>query len=259
MHAATATTTHHPLSDQLVAGYRTDGFCVVRGLLSATECAMYRAESLRLCREADLLEYTGEAAYRRALIQRVNVWRDSAVIAQLTLHPRVCAWATRLASTPLRLWHDHCLAKAPRNGASTEFHQDQPYWPHLDSLQPISVWIALQDVPVERGCMSFIPGSQQLTELGASDLTDAGGLIALHPELAWQPRVTIPLRAGDVTFHHGRTAHRANANDTDEYRVAHTVIYMPRTTRFSGASHCVTDPLCLAVGEVIAGDLFPEV
>lgn len=248
-----------PLPADLVAGYRRDGFCVVRGLLSAGECAEYRAECLRLCEESDLLRNQPGSKYRAALIQRVNVWRDSPAIARLTLLRQLCAWATALAGEPLRLWHDHILAKAPKNGAPTEFHQDQPYWPHRDSAQPISAWIALQDVPVERGCMSFIPGSQHLTGLGSSDLTDAGGLFALRPELAMEPRVTIPLRAGDVTFHHGRTAHRANANDTDEYRVAHTVIYMPRTTTYAGTGHCVTDGQGFAAGQVLAGELFPEI
>jgi phytanoyl-CoA hydroxylase len=62
-----------------------------------------------------------------------------------------------------------------------------------------------------------------------------------------------------VTFHHGRTAHRANANDTDEYRVAHTVIYMPRTTTYAGTGHCVTDGQGFTAGQVLAGDLFPEI
>jgi len=260
MHPATATATAlRPLPAELTAGYRRDGFCVVRGLLTAEECGSYRAECLRLCGESDLLRNKEGSKYRQALIQRVNVWRDSPLMARLTLHRQLTAWATALAGEPLRLWHDHILAKAPKNGAPTEFHQDQPYWPHRTSPQPISAWIALQDVPVERGCMSFIPGSNRRTDLRSTDLTDAGGLFALCPELAYEPRVTIPLKAGDVTFHHGRTAHRANANDTDDYRVAHTVIYMPRTTTFSGTGHCVTDGQGFAEGQVLAGELFPEV
>ncbi len=260
MPTTTATATAiAPLASDLVADYRQDGFCVARGLLGADECSRYRAESLRLCSEGGLLNEPGESKYRRALIQRVNIWRYSTIMAELTLHPRLVAWATQLAGVPLRLWHDHALTKAPHNGAATEFHQDQPYWPHLDSAQPISAWIALQDVPVECGCMSFIPGSHRLTGLAATDLTDAGGLFALKPELAMEPRVTIPLRAGDVTFHHGRTAHRAFANDTDGYRVAHTVIYMPRTTRWSGSEHAVIAAGDFALGDLIQGELFPEV
>lgn len=254
----TAHTALSQLSADLVASYRRRGFCLVEGLLGPEECARYRAESLRLAGdEAKLTSTAGR--YRQALCQRVNVWRDSPCLRELTLHPQLCAWATELAGTPLRLWHDHALIKDPHNGAATEFHQDQPYWPHQDSPNPISAWIALQDVPPERGCMSFIPGSHRLDELGATDLTNAGGLFALRPELAWAERVMVPIRAGSVTFHHGRTAHQANPNDTDEHRVAHTVIFMPRTTRWDGRAHVVIRPGDFAVGDRIAGDLFPEV
>lgn len=256
---STATATTRPLSADLVAGYRSRGFCLVDGLLTPEQCARYRAESLRLAAEEDHLTTTAGTRYRKALRQRVNIWRDSPVMRELTLHPDLCAWATQLAGTPLRLWHDHALIKDPHNGAATEFHQDQPYWPHQDSPNPISAWIALQDVPPERGCMSFIPGSQRLTTLSATDLTDAGGLVGLCPELAWQERVMVPIRAGSVTFHHGRTAHCANPNATAEHRVAHTVIFMPRTTRYTGVRHVVTDGLGLRPGEVLQGELFPEV
>lgn len=248
-----------PLPADLVAGYRSRGFCRVEGLLTPAECARYRAESLRLAAEDGRLTGQAGTTYRKALVQRVNIWRDSPVMAELTLHPQLCAWASQLAGVPLRLWHDHALIKEPMNGAATEFHQDQPYWPHSDSPEPISAWIALQDVPPERGCMSFIPGSQRLNDLGATDLTDAGGLFALRPELAWAERVTLPLRAGDLTFHHGRTAHMANPNATDQHRVAHTVIYMPRTTRFSGSGHVVTRDAGYRPGDVLQGELFPEV
>ncbi len=246
-----------PLPDRLVASYRERGFCKIEGLLTPDQCARYRAESLRLAGDASRLN--GSAGYQRVLTQRVNIWRDSAIMAELTLHPQLCAWATQLAGVPLRLWHDHALIKQPMNGAATEFHQDQPYWPHRDSREPISAWIALQDVPVERGCMTFIPGTQHLTDLRATDLADATGLLSLRPELAWSERVTLPLRAGDLTFHHGRTAHMANANATDQHRVAHTVIFIPRTTRFSGGNHVCTNGSGCKPGEILAGEMFPEV
>jgi phytanoyl-CoA hydroxylase len=254
----TATALRH-LSADLVASYRSRGFCRVEGLLSPEECAMYRAESLQLAAQTEGLNGQAGTSYRKALVQRVNIWRESPMMASLTLHPQLCAWATQLAGVPMRLWNDHALIKEPMNGAPTEFHQDQPYWPHLDSAQPISAWIALQDVPAERGCMSFIPGSQHLTNLSATDLTDARGLFNLRPELVWHERVTLPLKAGDLTFHHGRTAHMANANATDQHRVAHTVIFMPRTTRFSGSGHVVTKDAGFAPGDLLQGPLFPDV
>jgi ectoine hydroxylase-related dioxygenase (phytanoyl-CoA dioxygenase family) len=77
--------------------------------------------------------------------------------------------------------------------------------------------------------MTFIPESQKYTELTAQNLGDARSLFGLCPELMWEPHVTIPLMAGDCTFHHGRCAHMANDNATDEPRVAQSIIFMDAT------------------------------
>ncbi len=75
----------------------------------------------------------------------------------------------------------------------------------------------------------------------------------------WEPRVTIPLRAGDCTFHHARCAHMATPNLTDEPRVAHVVIYMDATTTYRKQRHVVTDPLGLEEGQRLDGELFPAI
>ena len=131
--------------------------------------------------------------------------------------------------------------------------------PHAESPDPISAWIALCDVPVERGAMTFIPESHQKTDLPAQSLNDPRSLFTICPELEDWPRVTLPLKAGDCTFHHGRTAHMAAPNSTDVSRLAHVVIYMDRETRYQGAAHVVTDPLELKAGDRLDGPLFPEI
>lgn len=235
-----------------IQSYRQNGFTVARGLLSRAEAARYREAALRATTR--LKAYTDAAV----LHQFVNVWRDDPVLRELTLLPKLGAWATRLAGVPLRLWHDHLLIKRPHNHAPTEFHQDQPYWPHANSAHPISAWIALCDVPVEKGCMTFIPGSHRRTDLAVQNLVDARSLFTLCPDLEYEPRVTIPLRAGDCTFHHGRCAHMANANQTDDIRVAHVVIFMDATTTYTVKPHPVTDPLGLKAGALLDSELFPS-
>ncbi|MCC7491160.1 MAG: phytanoyl-CoA dioxygenase family protein [Fimbriimonadaceae bacterium] len=239
---------------EMVARYRADGFVKVGGLLSLAAAARFRAAALAVMESREEVRSGGEV-----FDQHVNVWRHDAVIRELTLLPRLAAAATALVGQPLRLWHDHLLIKRPHGNVSTEFHQDQPYWPHANSPDPISAWIALQDVPVERGCMTFLPGSHARRDLPAQNLRDAGSLFGLCPDLQWEPRVTLPLRAGDCTFHHGRCAHMATPNLTTEARVAHVVIFMERTTTFNGAAHVCTAPLDLAVGAPLAGELFPDV
>ncbi len=107
--------------------------------------------------------------------------------------------------------------------------------------------------------MTFIPGTQNRTDLRPQDLADEADLMKLWPDLVYEPRVTLPLRAGDCTFHNSFTAHMANANDTDIARVAHIVVYMDADTTYTGAKHVVTDPLGLQVGDLLSGELFPRV
>ncbi len=250
-------TTPDDVSSETIANYQRDGFAHVPGIISKAEAARFHAAAVGVAGRMKARAEEG-TAYRKALAQFVNVWREDEAIRELTLHPNVAAVAEKLAGVPLRLWHDQILIKDPHNNAATEFHQDQPYWPHDHSLQPLSAWIALLDVPVERGCMSFIPGSHRRTDLQATDLTNARGLFDKCPELQWEPRVTVPLRAGDCTFHHARCAHMATPNNTDEPRVAHVVIYMDAATIFNGKPHLVTGPLSLQPGHVLEGELFPS-
>jgi hypothetical protein len=241
------------VAEQTVEWYRANGFVRINGVLSPEEVKDFHRAAL------ELMDQT--ASYRKdaVLDQRVNVWRQHTILRKLTLNPLIAGIAETLAGAPLRLWHDQLLVKPAGDSAATEFHQDQPYWPHQSSFLSLTAWIALVDVPVERGCMSFLPGTHELTELPRHELEHEQGLFELVPELRWRARVTVPLRAGDCTFHHGRTAHYAGPNRTSVQRIAHAVIYIDANTRFNGARHVVTNPLSLSPGQMLEGELFPRV
>jgi ectoine hydroxylase-related dioxygenase (phytanoyl-CoA dioxygenase family) len=250
------TTTPESLSEETIQQYRKDGFVSIQGIISKEEAARFRQAALDAQKHFKSLT-GGERS--RIFTQLVNVWTDDEEMSVLTLHPNVAAVAEKLAGVPLRLWHDHILIKQPHNNAPTEFHQDQPYWPHVNSTHALSAWIALVDVPVEKGCMTFIPGSQAMTELPSQDLSDEHDLMRKSPELIWKPRVTVPLQAGDCTFHHARTAHMATSNFTDDPRVAHIVIYIDASTVYTGKAHVVSDPVGLEPGKLLEGKYFPTV
>lgn len=246
------------ISDQDIAQYQENGFYRVRGIISPEEAEAFRKAADRVLKSGKD-EQGGHTVFR----QYVNTWRIDDELKKLALHSTVARVASKLAGVRLRLWHDHLLVKEPTKSTPTHFHQDQPFWPHDKAPNPLSCWIALNDVPVERGCMTFIPGSNRMTDLSAQDLNDAGSLFSVAPELAWDERVTLPLKAGDCTFHHGRTAHMANANESDQNRYGFVIIFMDATATYTGLDHAVTDPLRdsgkLKVGDPLTGDLFPEV
>ena len=246
------TLTARALNEEQVGYYRENGFLHVPAVLTPEEVERYRSAASSAYDNLVSLD-PGNQMFR----QIVQVWKSDPVLRELTMHKGLAARATELAGMPLRLWHDQLLIKKPHNLTPTEFHQDAPYWPHAGSRHQISAWVALVDVPVERGCMTFIPGSQRRRDLHAIDLTDRTDLFNAAPDLVYEPRVTVPLRAGDCTFHNGFLAHTANANDTDEYRYAMVNIYVDAGATYNGAPHVCTDTLGLQVGQRLPDDQFP--
>lgn len=243
------------LAEHIVEGYRTRGFVHIPQIITAEEAAHFHqaaAAAAERLREKNFSQ-------TQVFTQLVNVWQEDAAMRELTLHPAIGAVAQQLAGIPLRIWHDHMLIKQPHNNTPTHFHQDQPYWPHATTRHTLSAWIALVDVPVERGCMTFIPGSHGRADLRPQDLHDEDDLLSLWPELVWRERVTVPLRAGDCTFHHGLCPHMATPNFTDLARFAHVVIFMDAETTYTGQPHVITDPLGLQAGDALDGPLFPLV
>ena len=250
-------TTLRTLTRQMIERYRRQGFIRLRGVLSEAEAQSYHEAALALSQEIN--NYASGYGGGNVFHQIVNVWRHDLVLRRLTFHPNISALAQKLAGVDLKLWHDQVLIKRPRNAVPTQFHQDQPYWSHGNSPNPITAWIALCDVPVERGCMTFIPESHLKTDLPEQHLNDPRSLFTICPELEYYPRVTVPLKAGDCTFHHGRCAHMATPNLTDLPRMAHVVIYMAADTRYRKITHLLTDPLELTDGAPLDGPLFPTV
>lgn len=242
------------LNPETVAGYRANGYVHIPSVLDADEVERFRGAAAAVYDRESGLD-----SENRMFKQVVNIWQRDDTLRELTVHPVLADLATQLAGVPLRIWHDQLLIKPPHNGTPTEFHQDAPYWPHADCRHSLSAWVALVDVPVERGCMTFIPGQQDRRDIRAIDLTDATDLFEAAPDLAYLPRVTVPLHAGDVTFHNGYTPHTANANDTDDFRFAHVNIYVDRELTFDGRGHVCTSPLDLKAGDHLPDKEFPPV
>ena len=107
--------------------------------------------------------------------------------------------------------------------------------------------------------MSFLPGSHHREGLPNIGTADQGRWKIEAPDLAWQPQLIVPLQAGDCTFHHGMIMHAAGPNLTEEWRVAHVVIFVDRDACYSGQEHLVTDPLELVAGQLLPDALFPPV
>ncbi|MDR8392794.1 phytanoyl-CoA dioxygenase family protein [Aliifodinibius sp. S!AR15-10] len=119
----------------------------------------------------------------------------------------------------------HAINKPANHGAETPWHQDAAYWNPAQKHNKISVWVPLQDVTVENGCMQFIPNSHNLDILPHRNINDDPRvhgleLIPEEQDKIKEQAVPCPLPAGGATFHNGYTLHYAGPNQTANPRRA---------------------------------------
>lgn len=250
------------ISDKDVAFYQENGFVQVDNVLNAEELEElreYANEAMSTkSRNAVRTDQDG-GAYYKVLNQKVNAWRDHGGIAKYSLHPRLAAMAQRLTeANGIRLFHDHLLWKMPGDSKPTPWHQDTVKWP-MNETGALSIWLTLDDVNEQNGCMMFVPKSHTAGKLKNISLVDPVDIFEYvqGTDLAKQQPVVVPLKAGSCTFHDGLTFHYAHANHTDKPRRVLAVIYMKDGTTYNGSGHVMTDEQGLVVSEPIRGPLFP--
>jgi len=138
--------------------------------------------------------------------------------------------ARRIAARLLDVDEDRCetwthmIDKPPRHGHETPWHQDEAFWELDLGYHACGVWLALDDVDVDNGCMQFIPGSHLggiVTHRHLYDDPMVSALVIDDVDLA--RAVPVPLRAGGATFHTQRTMHHTGPNLTDRRRRAYAM------------------------------------
>jgi hypothetical protein len=122
---------------------------------------------------------------------------------------------------------DHAINKPPTSPATTPWHQDEAYWNPAMDYRSISVWVPLQDVDVDNGCMQFLRGSNHGEVLPHQPI---GGDVRVHGlELCAPPdpssAVVCPLKAGGATVHFSRTVHFTGANTRQVPRRAYIMSF----------------------------------
>lgn len=162
----------------------------------------------------------------------------------------------------VRLWSDMLFVKrGDGQSKPTMWHQDLPKVP-IDRRGMVNAWIAIDDVPVSRGAMAFANGSHRIGSLGAiSQLGEDRDLTELLQNKDWDcisGLETVPLRAGEATFHNGMVLHRAHANQDQVDRVGLGFHFMDADALFTGAASRYTDGLGLRAFEPF-DDRFPVV
>lgn len=236
---------HEGLAPSATADFNRDGFVHLSGVLSPQTIAHYEptitSEVIRL--NTQHLPLAERDTYGKAFLQVSNIWRENEKVRKLAFSRRLAGIAAQLLGVPaVRLYHDQALYKEP-GGGITPWHADQYYWP-LSSDRTVTIWLPLQETPLEMGPLSFARGSHNFShgrDLPISDESEARLKQALTEQNFED--VVEPFALGDASFHRGWTFHHAGPNHGTVPRRVMTVIYMDADIRVAEPTneHQVSD------------------
>lgn len=216
------------LSREHIDSFRAQGFIKLKHVLSPALLAYYGEEiTAQVFRLNTLTKPMAErTTYERAFLQVMNLWRHSALVKEFCFSKRLARIAAELMGVAgVRMYHDQALYKEA-GGGITPWHADQFYWP-LSNANSCTVWIPLQDTPLDMGPLAFSVGSQQFDfgrDLAISDESEKQIEAALHAR--GLPLNETPFALGEVSFHYGWTFHRAGENKSAKARAVMTMIYI---------------------------------
>ncbi|MGI9473692.1 MAG: phytanoyl-CoA dioxygenase family protein [Rubripirellula sp.] len=130
--------------------------------------------------------------------------------------------------------------KPPQTGMATPPHQDGYYF-MLDPCEAVTMWLALDPVDEENGCVRYVRGSHLKGMRPHSRTTTLGFSQGIEyypsPEDAAR-EIAAPANPGDLLVHHAMTIHRADANrSTTRQRRALGFIYYAASAKEDVASH----------------------
>lgn len=216
----------YAVGEEEIGAFRRDGHVRLRALASRAEVEAYRP-AIRGVVDAVAARHDAQGRiddYNHLFTQVTNAWRLADPVRRFVLARRFARVAARLMGVRgVRLYHDQALFKEP-GGKPTPWHRDQYYWP-LDTDDTVTMWMALVDVSLEMGPMTFASGSCRAEDVPNLAISAESEALARYVAAKGFPLVGETLGAGDATFHSGRTLHSARPNLSPARREVMTIIY----------------------------------
>lgn len=217
---------------QIKADFDRDGYAVIPGFLDRSEMSELLAEIERYARDVVPGLPRDEAFYEikgqpETFKYFKNMSRHAPYFAGMFSSRKFEGLAemllddTRVVGQNLSLFN-----KPPRVGDCTPAHQDGYYF-HLNPCEALTLWLAVDRVDEENGCVRYVPGSHRAgmrPHRKTATLGFSQGIADYGPGDEAREKV-MRAEPGDLLVHHGMTIHRADPNHSDRTRRAIGMVY----------------------------------
>lgn len=206
----------------VASAYSENGFVFPIDVVSADE-----ARALRNDLEAGEAELAGDA--ERLALLRSYPDRLLPSFDALTRNPRLIGAASAVLGPDLMVWSAGLFIKEANSPKIVTWHQDLTYW-GLDDAEETTCCVALSPASEASGCMKFVPGSHKKQLVPHRDTFDDNNLLSRGQEVAVEvddaDGVSIELRPGQASMHHGHLFHASGPNRTPDRRIGAAIRYI---------------------------------
>ncbi len=236
--------------------YDKHGFVIIRQLLRDADFEELRSNLDRYVRDVVPTLPDADAFYhdrgRPESLKQLQRMGHDAFFLEYSRHPEWAALAEALVGEPVTADQPEWFNKPPGTNHVTPPHQDNYYFCLVPS-NVVTIWMALDQVDAESGCLRYVDGSHEQgyrTHARSKILGFSQG-ITNYTSDDFTREVAVPLLPGDVVAHHGMTIHRADANlSATRHRRSFAMV-------FKGAS-CQRDEAAFARYQAAARDQHQE-
>jgi phytanoyl-CoA hydroxylase len=204
--------------DHLKPAYDRDGFLIVKGFLPPNELKEVQDNLDRYIREVvptleDSFAFYDDKSKPETLKQMQHMHVDQFFKEYSDNHPRWTALASAIVGEEATCDFPEWFNKPPKTNHPTPPHQDNYYF-NLTPPNVMTIWVALDPVDEENGCLRYVPGShlRGVRPHGRSNVLGFSQGITDYSQVDRDREVKAILQPGDATVHHGWTIHRAEPN-----------------------------------------------
>ena len=223
--------------EHLLQEYQQNGFVVVRQFLTGSALEELKGQLDRFIRDVVPGLPAGNAFYhdrdRPETLKQLNEMQDDPYFGEIRDRSQWLDLATRLLGEQAVAKHPQWFNKPPGIDHPTPPHQDNYYF-CLDPDASITLWLAIDPVDQQNGCLRYLPGSHRdgLREHDASNVLGFSQGVTDYGEEEIAREVEICCQPGDLVVHHGEVIHRADPNRTaDRQRRAFAVVYRTESAK----------------------------
>ena len=240
-----------PLTDEQIEFFHGEGYLLLDAIATPGEIERLRGIYDRLFETeagralGDLYDLVGtdnNAAITLPQLMHPSRYAPEIAIGQFRVN--ASAIACQLLGPKYQFAHDMAICKTPGSTAETPWHQDFAYHDPRFDVEGLMIWVPLQQVTADNGCLRFIPKSHLSDEVlphhPINDDPRSRGLECDSVDVS--QAVLAPLPLGGASIHHSRTLHSAGPNKTPFARRAYILEFRLPPQRRAVPRNCYWQP-----------------